>query len=121
MTPSRRVPAGRRPEGRPRADVTASGAGGAGDLPAAVVLARMSSSRLPGKVLTDIGGQSLLELVLERLAHCGAVGDVVVAPVVSSAETYRCVAVGGTTTSTSPMKKSSGMSVAAVLKATVVT
>ncbi|HVX16097.1 MAG TPA: NTP transferase domain-containing protein [Pirellulales bacterium] len=40
-----------------------------------VVQARMQSSRLPGKVLADLGGQPLLEHVVNRLtAACRAVG-----------------------------------------------
>lgn len=45
----------------------------------AVVQARMSSSRLPGKVLADIGGEPALELLLKRLTRAEAIGDIVVA------------------------------------------
>lgn len=44
-----------------------------------VVQARMSSERLPGKVLLPLGGRPLLEQLLRRLAHCRSVDDVVVA------------------------------------------
>ena len=33
----------------------------------AIIQARMSSSRLPGKVLMDIGGQPMLMRVIERV------------------------------------------------------
>ena len=46
---------------------------------AAVVQARMSSRRLPGKVLVDIHGKPLLQYVLERLHRCAAVDAVAVA------------------------------------------
>ena len=45
----------------------------------AVVQARMSSSRLPGKVLAPVAGRPLLALLLERLAFCDALDAVVVA------------------------------------------
>jgi spore coat polysaccharide biosynthesis protein SpsF len=45
----------------------------------AVVFARMSSSRLPGKALLPIGRQPLLGWVLERLARVRSVSQVVVA------------------------------------------
>lgn len=45
----------------------------------AIVQARMSSSRLPGKVLAPIGGQPLLGLLMQRLARCGAIDAAVVA------------------------------------------
>ena len=52
----------------------------------AVVFARMTSSRLPGKVLADIGGTPLLALLVERLVHCAAVSDVVVATSTTAAD-----------------------------------
>lgn len=45
----------------------------------AVVQARMSSSRLPGKVLAPVAGRPLLALLLERLARCEELDAVVVA------------------------------------------
>lgn len=45
----------------------------------AVVQARMSSSRLPGKVLAPVAGRPLLALLLERLARCTGLDAVVVA------------------------------------------
>jgi spore coat polysaccharide biosynthesis protein SpsF len=45
----------------------------------AVVLARMNSSRLPGKILRPMHGRPMLALILERLDHCPAVDHVVVA------------------------------------------
>ena len=45
----------------------------------AVVQARMSSRRLPGKVLHRVAGKPLLEYVLERLAACRPPLEVVVA------------------------------------------
>ena len=46
---------------------------------AAVVQARMSSRRLPGKVLVNIHGKPLLQYVLERLGRCAAIDGVIVA------------------------------------------
>jgi spore coat polysaccharide biosynthesis protein SpsF len=43
-----------------------------------LVQARMSSQRLPGKVLAPLGGRPLLELLLERLAHARRADAVVV-------------------------------------------
>lgn len=43
----------------------------------AVVIARMDSTRFPGKVLVDLGGVSLLELVFARLARIRALEAVV--------------------------------------------
>jgi spore coat polysaccharide biosynthesis protein SpsF (cytidylyltransferase family) len=45
----------------------------------AVVQARMSSSRLPGKVLADVGGEPALALLLARLSGAGSLDRVVVA------------------------------------------
>jgi spore coat polysaccharide biosynthesis protein SpsF len=45
----------------------------------AIIQARMSSSRLPGKVLRDIGGQSMLERMLTRVQRCQRIDLVVVA------------------------------------------
>ncbi len=45
----------------------------------AIIQARMGSSRLPGKVLRDIGGQPMLYRVVVRARHAQTVGRVVVA------------------------------------------
>jgi len=45
----------------------------------AVVQARMTSTRLPGKVLMDLEGRPLLERQLERLARCERLDEVVLA------------------------------------------
>lgn len=47
--------------------------------PAAVVQARMSSSRLPGKVLADLGGRPALALLLHRLRASRELGAIAVA------------------------------------------
>ena len=46
---------------------------------AAIVQARTSSTRLPGKVLRDVAGKPLLAYVVERLQHAKSVDRVVVA------------------------------------------
>jgi spore coat polysaccharide biosynthesis protein SpsF len=46
---------------------------------AAVVQARMTSTRLPGKVLAEIGGDLALRLVLSRLSEAREIDEVVVA------------------------------------------
>jgi spore coat polysaccharide biosynthesis protein SpsF len=46
---------------------------------AAVIQARMSSSRLPGKVLLDIGGRPMLQWVVERSRRAARLDAVVVA------------------------------------------
>ena len=53
---------------------------------AAIVQARMSSRRAPGKMLREVGGQPVLQYVLERLQHCAAIGDVVVATSVDKSD-----------------------------------
>jgi spore coat polysaccharide biosynthesis protein SpsF len=45
----------------------------------AILQARMSSRRLPGKVLLPIGGRPILDLQIERLLRCRAVDRLVVA------------------------------------------
>jgi spore coat polysaccharide biosynthesis protein SpsF len=45
----------------------------------AVVQARMGSTRLPGKVLQDVGGRPLLALVLERASRIAGVDELAVA------------------------------------------
>ena len=52
----------------------------------AIVQARMSSSRLPGKVLLDIRGQPMLDRVVERLSRASLVQDVVVATTTDPAD-----------------------------------
>src|SRR5689334_20418769 len=46
---------------------------------AAVIQARCSSQRLPGKVLRQVAGRTLLEFLLERLGRCREVSRIVVA------------------------------------------
>jgi spore coat polysaccharide biosynthesis protein SpsF len=46
---------------------------------AAVIQARMGSTRLPGKVLADVGGRPLIYHVIERASRISAVDEVVVA------------------------------------------
>lgn len=50
---------------------------GAGAL--AIVQARMSSTRLPGKTLADVDGEPMLALLLGRLGHARRLGGIVVA------------------------------------------
>jgi glutamate-1-semialdehyde aminotransferase/spore coat polysaccharide biosynthesis protein SpsF (cytidylyltransferase family) len=45
----------------------------------AIVQARLGSSRLPGKVLADIGGRPLLQLLLERVGNAATLDEVVLA------------------------------------------
>ena len=44
-----------------------------------VIQARMGSSRLPGKVLMDIGGKPMIDRVVDRARRVGGVDEVVVA------------------------------------------
>jgi spore coat polysaccharide biosynthesis protein SpsF len=52
----------------------------------AVVQARMTSTRLPGKVLMDLEGAPLLERQLARLARCRSLDEVVLAVTVNAAD-----------------------------------
>ncbi len=45
----------------------------------AIIQARMGSSRLPGKVLADIAGKSMIQRVIERVAAAQSIDAVVVA------------------------------------------
>jgi spore coat polysaccharide biosynthesis protein SpsF len=51
-----------------------------------VVQARMTSTRLPGKVLMDLDGQPLLERQLTRLAGCERVDEIVLAVTVNDTD-----------------------------------
>lgn len=46
---------------------------------AAIVQARMGSTRLPGKVLKDLGGETVLARVVNRLRRAGLITDLLVA------------------------------------------
>lgn len=45
----------------------------------AIIQARMSSSRLPGKVLFDLAGRPIIWHIVDRLKQCKNVGDIIVA------------------------------------------
>ncbi len=51
-----------------------------------IVQARMSSTRLPGKVLAEVSGRSMLAHQLSRLRECRAVDDVLVATTTGSGD-----------------------------------
>lgn len=50
----------------------------------AIVQARMGSTRLPGKVMADIGGVPMLRRLLDRLQSVAAIDDLVVATTTNS-------------------------------------
>lgn len=52
----------------------------------AIVQARMSSTRLPGKTLADVDGEPMLALLLRRLRHSRQIGDIVVATSTDTAD-----------------------------------
>ena len=45
----------------------------------AVIQARMTSTRLPGKVLMEVSGKPLLEYLVERLSYCKNIDKIVIA------------------------------------------
>lgn len=51
-----------------------------------VLQARTTSTRLPGKVLMDLGGRPMLARQLERLARCRNVDEIVVATTVNATD-----------------------------------
>lgn len=53
----------------------------------AIVQARMSSNRFPGKVLHEVARKPMLEYLLERLQHCPCLADIVVATSVEDSDT----------------------------------
>lgn len=53
---------------------------------AAIIQARMSSTRLPGKVLAEAAGKPLLQHMIERLKRCKLLDDIVVATTLNPAD-----------------------------------
>ena len=53
----------------------------------AIVQARMSSQRFPGKMLYEVAGKPLIQYLLERLEHCGCLDKIVVATSVDTSDT----------------------------------
>ncbi|MBM3491852.1 MAG: hypothetical protein FJX68_15705 [Alphaproteobacteria bacterium] len=53
---------------------------------AAIIQARMTSTRLPGKVLAAIGGRPALQLMLQRLSACRRLDRIVVATTVNATD-----------------------------------
>ena len=51
-----------------------------------ITQARFGSSRLPGKVLKEINGKSLLEIHLDRLKKCSSISKIIVATTVKEAD-----------------------------------
>jgi spore coat polysaccharide biosynthesis protein SpsF len=51
-----------------------------------IVQARMTSTRLPGKVLMDLSGRPMLERQIERLRRCRRADDIVVATTANAAD-----------------------------------
>ena len=45
----------------------------------AIVQARCASTRLPNKVLAQIGDKTLIQLLLERVKSCNLIDDIVIA------------------------------------------
>jgi spore coat polysaccharide biosynthesis protein SpsF (cytidylyltransferase family) len=57
-----------------------------GDRRIAIIQARMASERLPGKVLLDIAGQSMLERVVRRVQRCETIDEAIVATSLNPAD-----------------------------------
>ncbi len=55
-----------------------------------IIQARMGSSRLPGKVLKDIGGKPMLGWVVERVRQCKQIDQVVVATTTDAGDEPIC-------------------------------
>jgi spore coat polysaccharide biosynthesis protein SpsF len=53
---------------------------------AAIIEARMKSTRLPGKVLRPMAGKPMLELLIERIRHALLVDQVIIATTVSPSD-----------------------------------
>jgi spore coat polysaccharide biosynthesis protein SpsF len=52
----------------------------------AIIQARMSSTRLPGKVMKKVYGRSILERMIERVKNAGTLDDVIVATTVEPSD-----------------------------------
>ena len=52
-----------------------------------VTQARSGSTRLPGKVLKEVGGKSLLQIHLERLRKCTKISEIIVATTIKEEDT----------------------------------
>ena len=52
----------------------------------AIIQARMSSTRLPGKVLMPLAGKPVIEHVVERLSYCRMVEQTIIATTVESSD-----------------------------------
>lgn len=56
----------------------------------AIIEARMTSSRLPGKVMMETCGKPMLQHMIERVKRCGRIDDVIVATTVNSEDDDVC-------------------------------
>src|SRR5579871_1881320 len=65
---------------------SASGERGSDVNTVAIIQARMASTRLPGKVLADIGGRPMLARVIDRVRAASTIDDVLVATSTSRAD-----------------------------------
>jgi spore coat polysaccharide biosynthesis protein SpsF len=53
-----------------------------------ITQARSGSTRLPGKVLREIGGKSLLQIHLERLKKCKSISEIIVATTIKNEDQF---------------------------------